>query len=36
MDTGTGESYPELTESMPEVLNDEYTKFRIKLKEGIY
>ncbi len=35
-DTGTGESYPELAESMPEVLNDEYTKFRIKLKEGIY
>ena len=35
-DTGTGESYPELAESMPEVLNDEHTQFRIKLKEGIY
>lgn len=35
-DTGTGESYPELAASMPEVLNDEYTQFRIALKEGIY
>ena len=35
-DTGTGESYGELAAEMPEVLNDEYTKFRIKLKEGIY
>jgi peptide/nickel transport system substrate-binding protein len=35
-DTGTGESYPELAAEMPEVLNDERTKFRIKLKEGIY
>lgn len=35
-DTGTGESYPELAEAMPEVLNDEHTQFRIKLKEGIY
>ncbi len=35
-DTGTGESYPELAESMPEVLNDDYTQFRVKLKEGIY
>ena len=35
-DTGTGESYGELAAEMPEVLNDEHTKFRIKLKEGIY
>lgn len=35
-DTGTGESYPELAADMPEVLNDEHTQFRIKLKEGIY
>jgi peptide/nickel transport system substrate-binding protein len=36
MDTGTGQSYPELAAEMPEVLNDEHTRFRIKLKEGIY
>lgn len=36
MDTGTGESYPELAAEMPEVLNDEHTRFRVKLKEGIY
>ncbi|GAB4515089.1 MAG: ABC transporter substrate-binding protein [Anaerolineae bacterium] len=35
-DTATGESYPELAESMPEVLNEENTRFRIKLKKGIY
>ncbi len=35
-DTGTGESYPELAADMPEVLNPEHTRFRIKLKEGIY
>ncbi|MBX2999916.1 MAG: ABC transporter substrate-binding protein [Caldilineaceae bacterium] len=35
-DTGTGESYPELAAAMPEVLNDEHTKFRVTLKEGIY
>lgn len=35
-DTGTGESYPELAAEMPEVLNEEHTKFRIKLKKGIY
>lgn len=36
IDTGTGERYPEVAAEMPEPLNDEYTKFRIKLKEGIY
>jgi peptide/nickel transport system substrate-binding protein len=36
MDTGTGQSYPELAADMPEVLNDEHTRFRVKLKEGIY
>jgi len=35
-DTGTGVSYPELAAEMPEVLNDEHTKFRVVLKEGIY
>jgi peptide/nickel transport system substrate-binding protein len=35
-DTGTGESHPELAAEMPEVLNDEHTQFRVKLKEGIY
>ena len=35
-DTGTGESYPELAAEMPEVLNDDHTMFRVKLKEGIY
>lgn len=36
MDTGTGQSYPELAADLPEVLNEEHTKFRVKLKEGIY
>ncbi len=36
IDTGTGERYPEVAAEMPEPLNDEYTKFRITLKEGIY
>ncbi len=35
-DTGTGESYGELAAGPAEVLNDEHTKFRINLKEGIY
>ncbi len=35
-DTATGESYPELADGMPEVLNDEHTRFRVKLKKGIY
>ena len=30
------ESYPELADGMPEVLNKEYTQFRIKIKKGIY
>jgi len=36
MDTGTGTSYPELADGFPEVLNKEYTQFRIKIKKGIY
>lgn len=36
MDTATGEPYPELADGMPEILNDEHTLFRFKLKEGIY
>ncbi len=35
-DTGTGESYGELAAGPAEALNDEHTKFRINLKEGIY
>jgi len=36
MDTATGKSYTELAAEMPEVLNDEHTKFRVKLREGVY
>ncbi|MBM3130516.1 MAG: ABC transporter substrate-binding protein [Chloroflexi bacterium] len=36
MDTGTGKSYNELAADFPEVLNKEYTQFRVKLKQGIY
>ena len=36
MDTATGESYPELAAAPVEVLNDDYTKFRITLREGVY
>jgi peptide/nickel transport system substrate-binding protein len=35
-DTGTGESVPELADGLPEVLNDEHTKFRFAIKQGIY
>lgn len=35
MDTATGESYPEMAEGFPEVLNDEHTQFRIKIRKGI-
>src|SRR5690606_1069087 len=31
MDTATGESYPEMADGFPEVLNDEHTQFRIKI-----
>ncbi len=36
MDTATGQSYPELAAEMPEVLNDEHTQFRIKIRPGVY
>lgn len=36
MDTATGESYPELAAGPVEVLNDEHTQFRVKLREGVY
>src|SRR5688572_2693999 len=36
MDTSTGVSYPELAEGMPEVLNPEHTKFRVKIRPGVY
>ncbi|MCA9836243.1 MAG: ABC transporter substrate-binding protein [Trueperaceae bacterium] len=35
-DTGTGETVPELADGLPEVLNDEHTEFRFKLKQGVY
>lgn len=36
MDTSTGESYAELADGFPEVLNDDYTKFRVKIRPGVY
>jgi peptide/nickel transport system substrate-binding protein len=36
MDTSTGQSYPELAAEMPEVLNDEHTKFRVKIRPGVF
>jgi peptide/nickel transport system substrate-binding protein len=36
MDTATGQSYPELADGFPEVLNAEHTQFRIKIREGVY
>lgn len=35
-DTGTGESYPEVAAEMPIPLNDEFTSFEVRLKEGVY
>lgn len=35
MDTATGQSYPEMADGFPEVLNDEHTQFRIKIRPGI-
>lgn len=34
-DTGTGVSYPEVAAAMPEVLNDEHTKFRVTLRQDL-
>lgn len=34
-DTGTGESTPEVAAEAPEVLNPEYTKFRVKLRQDL-
>jgi len=36
MDTATGNSYPELAAGPVEVLNPEHTKFRVKLRQGVY
>ena len=36
MDTATGSSYPELADGFPEVLNDDHTKFRVKIREGVH
>ncbi len=36
MNTITGEQFPALAAEMPEPLNDDFTKFRIKLREGVY
>ena len=35
-DTGTGETVNELAAGPPEVLNDSYTRFRVRLRSGIY
>lgn len=34
-DTSNGKSYPEVADGMPEVLNKEYTQFRIKLRKDL-
>jgi peptide/nickel transport system substrate-binding protein len=36
MDTATGVSYPELADGPVEVLNPEHTKFRIKIRPGVF
>lgn len=36
MNTVTGEQFPALAAEMPEPLNEDYTRFRIKLREGMY
>lgn len=35
-DTGTGETVSELAAGPPEPLNDSYTRFRVRLRSGIY
>lgn len=35
MNTVKGEQFPALAAEMPEPLNDEYTQFRIKIREGL-
>ena len=34
-DTGKGVSYPEVADGMPEVLNAQYTQFRIKIRKDL-
>lgn len=36
INTITGEQFPALAAEMPEPLNDDYTEFRITLREGMY
>ena len=36
MDTATGQSYPELADGFPEVLNEDHTRFRVKIRPGVY
>lgn len=36
MDTATGVSYPELADGPVEVLNAEHTKFRVKIRPGVF
>lgn len=36
MNTVTGKQFPAMAAEMPEPLNSDYTKFRIKLREGLY
>jgi len=34
--TATGAAYPELATDLPEVLNDEHTRFRFSIRPGVY
>jgi peptide/nickel transport system substrate-binding protein len=36
IDTTTGEQFPSLAAEMPKALNDDFTSFEIKLREGIF
>lgn len=36
INTTTGEQFPSLAAEMPKALNEEYTSFEVKLREGIY
>ena len=35
IDTSTGQMFPFLAAEMPEVLNDDFTSFRVKIRDGI-
>lgn len=36
MDTSTGQPYPEMADGFPEVLDEDHTHFRVKIRPGIY